>query len=93
MAFCLHPLVPAIDSAHLIELIHSETRVVTYVTKQSGANSSSFADLPGWFKTSAKFIVALPFTFHSFNGIRHLMWDMNKGESPGDHRCLKGNIC
>ncbi len=28
-------------------------------------------------------MLALPFTFHSFNGIRHLVWDMNKGEWLG----------
>jgi succinate dehydrogenase (ubiquinone) cytochrome b560 subunit len=27
-------------------------------------------------KASAKFAVALPFFFHSFNGVRHLVWDM-----------------
>ena len=25
-----------------------------------------------------KFGVALPFTFHSFNGIRHLVWDTGR---------------
>lgn len=27
MAFCLHPLVPAIDSAHLVEFIHGGSEV------------------------------------------------------------------
>ncbi|CED82885.1 Succinate dehydrogenase, cytochrome b subunit [Phaffia rhodozyma] len=31
--------------------------------------------LPSWFKYSCKFILAVPFTFHSLNGIRHLLWD------------------
>ncbi|KIR67411.1 succinate dehydrogenase, cytochrome b556 subunit [Cryptococcus bacillisporus CA1873] len=57
MAYLLHPLVPGIDSAHLIQLVH---------------------DLPGWLKGSAKFIIALPFTFHCYNGLRHLNWDIGK---------------
>lgn len=59
MLYLLHPLYPAIDSTHLIQLV---------------------SELPTWAKVSGKFILALPFTFHSFNGIRHLVWDMNKGE-------------
>jgi len=27
----------------------------------------------------AKFILAFPFFFHSFNGVRHLAWDLGKG--------------
>lgn len=26
-------------------------------------------------KVATKFFVSLPFTFHSFNGVRHLIWD------------------
>lgn len=29
-------------------------------------------------KVFAKFAVALPFTFHSFNGLRHLAWDTGR---------------
>jgi succinate dehydrogenase (ubiquinone) cytochrome b560 subunit len=39
---------------------------------------SAFAGLPLAVKVAAKFLVAMPFTFHSFNGIRHLFWDMGK---------------
>ena len=60
LTFLLHPVFPAIDSAHLIELV---------------------AGLPGWLKTSIKATLALPFTLHSFNGIRHLLWDAGYGES------------
>ncbi|XP_034612424.1 succinate dehydrogenase cytochrome b560 subunit, mitochondrial isoform X1 [Trachemys scripta elegans] len=28
---------------------------------------------------SAKFALAFPITYHTWNGIRHLMWDMGKG--------------
>ncbi|KAH9811216.1 hypothetical protein DFH28DRAFT_901236, partial [Melampsora americana] len=34
------------------------------------------ASAPEWSKVSAKALVALPFTFHTFNGCRHLAWDM-----------------
>lgn len=30
---------------------------------------------------TAKFLVAFPFMFHLFNGIRHLTWDMGYGFS------------
>jgi len=29
--------------------------------------------------TAAKFAIAWPFTYHLFNGFRHLSWDMGKG--------------
>ncbi|KAI0029415.1 cytochrome b subunit of succinate dehydrogenase, Sdh3p [Vararia minispora EC-137] len=32
--------------------------------------------LPTSVKMGAKVLLAAPFTFHSFNGIRHLLWDM-----------------
>ncbi|KAF9448498.1 SDHC, cytochrome b subunit of succinate dehydrogenase [Macrolepiota fuliginosa MF-IS2] len=34
--------------------------------------------LPESVKYAGKFILALPFTFHSFNGLRHLAWDAVK---------------
>jgi succinate dehydrogenase (ubiquinone) cytochrome b560 subunit len=37
--------------------------------------AASFAAWPVMLKVLGKFVVAMPFTFHSFNGIRHLMWD------------------
>jgi succinate dehydrogenase/fumarate reductase cytochrome b subunit len=30
-------------------------------------------------KVSAKVTLGLPFWYHSFNGIRHLSWDLGKG--------------
>ena len=35
-----------------------------------------FGALPVVVKVAMKFGIALPFTFHSWNGIRHLTWDM-----------------
>ncbi|RDB26134.1 Succinate dehydrogenase cytochrome B subunit, mitochondrial [Hypsizygus marmoreus] len=36
------------------------------------------AGLPDVVKYSGKFLLALPFTFHGFNGLRHLAWDVGK---------------
>jgi len=36
------------------------------------------AGLPDAAKYAGKALLALPFTFHSFNGLRHLAWDMGK---------------
>ena len=36
---------------------------------------------PEAIKTAAKLICAFPFTFHMFNGFRHLLWDTGKGLS------------
>ncbi|KAG0299399.1 hypothetical protein BGZ98_010086 [Dissophora globulifera] len=40
---------------------------------------STLATVPVAAKVAGKFIVALPFTYHSFNGIRHLLWDTARG--------------
>lgn len=37
---------------------------------------AAFGALPLAAKVILKSLVALPFTFHSFNGLRHLTWDM-----------------
>jgi succinate dehydrogenase (ubiquinone) cytochrome b560 subunit len=44
----------------------------------SASLAAAFASWPVALKLSAKFLVALPFTFHSFNGVRHLVWDFAK---------------
>jgi len=36
------------------------------------------ASLPESVKYAAKTVLAIPFAFHSLNGIRHLSWDMGK---------------
>ncbi|RKP07369.1 hypothetical protein THASP1DRAFT_17164, partial [Thamnocephalis sphaerospora] len=41
----------------------------------SAAVISTVAELPTAVKVTGKFALALPFTFHACNGIRHLMWD------------------
>ena len=38
------------------------------------------AGLPDAVKYGGKAILAAPFAFHSFNGLRHLSWDMGKCE-------------
>ncbi|KAI4287290.1 MAG: hypothetical protein L6R35_003455 [Caloplaca aegaea] len=45
---------------------------------ESAALAESFAELPTLVKGGLKFLVALPFTFHSFNGVRHLIWDTGR---------------
>lgn len=40
--------------------------------------AAAFGSLPVAAKVLAKFAVAMPFTFHSINGVRHLVWDMGK---------------
>ena len=42
----------------------------------SASLAAGFAAWPVLAKVAAKFAVALPFTFHSINGLRHLVWDM-----------------
>jgi succinate dehydrogenase (ubiquinone) cytochrome b560 subunit len=44
----------------------------------SASMAAAFGSLPVAAKVLAKFAVAMPFTFHSFNGIRHLVWDMGR---------------
>jgi len=44
----------------------------------SASMAAAFASWPVLAKVAAKFLVAMPFTFHGFNGIRHLFWDLGK---------------
>lgn len=41
----------------------------------SASLAAAFATWPLAAKVLAKMTVAFPFTFHGFNGIRHLIWD------------------
>ena len=41
--------------------------------------AAAFGSLPVAAKVAIKLGVALPFTYHSFNGVRHLMWDVGSG--------------
>jgi succinate dehydrogenase (ubiquinone) cytochrome b560 subunit len=36
--------------------------------------------MPVWAKGGLKLLFAVPFTFHTWNGIRHLAWDMGYGK-------------
>ncbi|EEA21131.1 hypothetical protein TMatcc_001133 [Talaromyces marneffei ATCC 18224] len=40
---------------------------------------SAAREVPGWAKSGGKFALALPFTYHFFNGVKHLMWDSGIG--------------
>ena len=46
---------------------------------ESPALVAAFAGLPVVAKVAIKLGVALPFTFHCFNGVRHLFWDTGRG--------------
>ena len=40
---------------------------------------AAFGSLPVAAKVGVKALVALPFTYHSINGLRHLVWDVGTG--------------
>lgn len=40
--------------------------------------ASAFGSLPLIAKIPLKAVLAFPFTFHAFNGVRHLIWDFTK---------------
>ena len=42
---------------------------------ESAAMAAAFASWPIAVQFITKMTLALPFTFHSFNGLRHLVWD------------------
>ena len=46
---------------------------------ESASLVAAFGSLPVVAKVLLKSLVSLPFTLHSFNGIRHLFWDVGKG--------------
>ncbi|KAL2040647.1 hypothetical protein N7G274_006626 [Stereocaulon virgatum] len=45
---------------------------------ESASLSEWFGSLNAFAKGGIKFMIAMPFTFHSFNGVRHLVWDVGK---------------
>ncbi|KAI9878419.1 MAG: hypothetical protein M1830_000939, partial [Pleopsidium flavum] len=45
---------------------------------ESASMAAAFGAWPVALKVATKMTVAMPFTYHSFNGIRHLVWDMGK---------------
>jgi len=48
---------------------------------ESASIAAAFGAWPVAAKVATKFAIAMPFTFHSFNGLRHLAWDMGKAFS------------
>ncbi|KAI4765792.1 hypothetical protein E4T51_01219 [Aureobasidium sp. EXF-12344] len=46
---------------------------------ESASLAASFAAWPAALAIFAKLVASFPFTYHSFNGLRHLMWDLGKG--------------
>ncbi|KAG6332970.1 hypothetical protein ID866_6123 [Astraeus odoratus] len=47
-------------------------------TFDSGHIIAFVAGLPDYIKYTAKVVLAAPFSFHAFNGLRHLAWDTGK---------------
>jgi succinate dehydrogenase (ubiquinone) cytochrome b560 subunit len=45
---------------------------------ESASLAAWFGALPVLAKVGIKFGLSLPFTYHAFNGVRHLVWDMGK---------------
>ncbi|PGH12953.1 succinate dehydrogenase, cytochrome b556 subunit [Helicocarpus griseus UAMH5409] len=45
---------------------------------ESASLAAAFGALPLAAKAGLKFTMALPFTFHAWNGCRHLIWDLGK---------------
>lgn len=57
------------------------------VSFDSAMIMSAFASLPVAVKVLAKATMVFPFFFHSFNGVRHLIWDFAKELTlPGVYR-------
>ncbi|KJK68074.1 Succinate dehydrogenase/Fumarate reductase transmembrane subunit [Aspergillus parasiticus SU-1] len=46
---------------------------------ESASVAAAFAALPIVAKVLLKGVMALPFTYHCFNGVRHLVWDLGRG--------------
>lgn len=40
--------------------------------------AAAFGSLPLFVKTGVKFALSMPFTYHGFNGIKHLVWDTGR---------------
>ena len=48
---------------------------------ESASLAAAFGAWPVAAKVATKFAVALPFTYHSLNGVRHLAWDTGRNLS------------
>ena len=46
---------------------------------ETASIAAAFGAWPFALKVFAKFAASMPFTYHSFNGLRHLMWDFGAG--------------
>ncbi|KAL8317131.1 hypothetical protein RB597_000837 [Gaeumannomyces tritici] len=46
---------------------------------ESASVAAAVGAWPAFAKGGLKFLLAWPFTFHSFNGVRHLFWDTARG--------------
>lgn len=67
MAFGLYGLTCGYAAASILNIPFDVSSMIT-----------AFGSLPVFVKIGAKASMAFPFAFHSFNGIRHLIWDFGK---------------
>jgi succinate dehydrogenase (ubiquinone) cytochrome b560 subunit len=44
----------------------------------SGTIAAAFESLQFAIKTAVKFGLSMPFTYHVFNGVKHLVWDTGR---------------
>lgn len=44
----------------------------------TAAMVAAFGSLPVAAKAGLKFLISMPFTWHSFNGVKHLIWDSGR---------------
>lgn len=44
--------------------------------------AAAFGSLPVAAKFGIKTAIAMPFTYHSLNGVRHLVWDTGSSTNP-----------
>ena len=87
---CVFPLsVGCLDDAIRFAVLYgfSLAYLVAPGTFDSAHVIEFVAGLPDYVKTSAKVVLAAPFAFHGWNGIRHLAWDMGKCVSTSAFRC------
>ena len=55
---------------------------IAYLVAPGTFDSASVVEfihgVPETVKTAGKLVLAAPFTFHAFNGVRHLLWDSGR---------------
>ena len=76
LTLTLHPL--SFNSRHTVLYGFSLAYLIAPSTFSTANIVETVQALPESVKIAAKTILAAPFAFHSFNGLRHLAWDSGK---------------